>query len=354
MEKMYNGQLKKSDGTYSKFNLFKRFLQLVNWKTYRHYQKIYYPEWNGLMVMIVFIDCLLCTICYGAICSDYFEFNFINKSHFARRTYVTKGKALKIQKIFNRRGAKCMFDKLSFNKEYSQFRTLKDFDFKDTKENFLKFVNNCSRKIIAKPFFGYSGNGIFIPDVTSDIKAEAVYDSLHKDGNYFCEEFFNQTGSLHDVNPTSVNTIRIYTLNDGHNIHIMGTYARIGGKNSIVDNIHGGGACCAIDKSTGIISSLGVDLLGNEYLYSASGKMLPGTEVPQWGKVMSMVVEAAKVHPEVGYVGWDFAVSDDKICIIEANEQGNFDLPQTALHKGVYPDYMKIIKLRKKYNKKHN
>ena len=342
---MYNGQLKSVDGSYTQLNFIKRCLQLFAYKNFLHYQRIYNPEWGRVTRILVFFDCLWCLLRYGAIYSDYFEYKFVEKSHYSRRTYVTKGKSRKIQKIFNRAGARCMFDKLTFNREYAQFRTLKDFEFSSSKKDFIKFVKDCNRQIIAKPFFGYSGNGIFIPDVSTDERASDLYDALLKDGNYFCEELFIQTGVLHDINPSSVNTVRIYTLHDGVNVHIMGTYARIGGKNSIVDNIHGGGVCCTIDKETGIITSLGEDLKGNHVLFHpATGTLIPGNHIPQWSVIIDMVKKAANIHPEVGYTGWDFAVSDNAVCIIEANEQGNFNLPQTAMGRGVLPDYNAILK----------
>ena len=335
--------LKNVDGTYSIYNFFRRIFQLIDIKRF---------------LSCAFIDSIWCLFRYGAIYDDYFEYRFIEKTHYSRREYVTKGKSRRIQKMLNKSGsAECMYNKIVFNREYSKFRTLNDYEFSSTstKESFLSFVKKCNRHIIAKPFLGSSGYGIYIPDVSTDEQALQVYDLLSRDGNYFCEEFFVQTGILHEINPSSVNTVRIYTVNDGEEIHIMGTYIRFGGKDSFVDNIHSGGMSCVVDIDTGIIARPGVDLRGNEVLFHpATGMLICGTKIPQWDKVLDMVVEAAKIHPEIGYTGWDFAVSDDKICIIEANEQGNFNLPQTALHKGVYPDYMKIIKLRKKYNKQHN
>lgn len=142
-----------------------------------------------------------------------------------------------------------------------------------------------------------------------------------------------------------MNTVRIYTVNDGNNVYIMGTYVRFGGKNSIVDNIHSGGMSCVVDIDSGIIASPGVDLRGNKVLFHpATGKLICGVKIPQWNKVLDMVVRAAKVHPEIGYTGWDFAISDDAVCLIEANEQGNFNLPQNAMGRGIWPEYKVLLK----------
>ena len=69
-----------------------------------------------------------------------------------------------------------------------------------------------------------------------------------------------------------------------------------------------------------------------------------GIQIPQWDKIKHLVKEAALVCPQIGHMAWDIAVSNDKICFIEVNEQGNFDVPQTASQRGYKKDYIEIIK----------
>lgn len=179
------------------------------------------------------------------------------------------------------------------------------------------------------------------------LKKQKKYNLLATDKSYFCEEFFTQTGPLGEVNPTSVNTVRIVTLNDCKNIHIMVAFVRFGGKGAVVDNFHSQGFGCEVDIETGIIVSGGVDKQGKRiYVHPASGKIVCGIQIPQWEKVKSMAKEAAWVHPEIGLTGWDFAVSGDQINIIEANELPNFGI-QGRTGRGVLPEYQKIIQLRK-------
>lgn len=341
-------EFKNPDGTYSKINFIKKAFQFIALRRFFILKNIHQPEWGRVKTFWAYIDSLWCLLRYGATWDDYFEYNFIEKSFFARKKYVTKLKSRKIQSIFNRHGsAECMFNKAEFNRQYSKFRTLRDFLFSDTVkyDDFYKFVIQCKRKIIAKPLFGSSGVGIFIPDVSDDEKVRQTYNLLHDDKNYFCEEYFIQTGVLHDINPSSVNTLRIYTLNVCGKVHIMGAFVRFGGKDSIVDNIHSGGISCMIDVPTGVICRPGVNLKGEEVLFHpATGKLICGIKIPQWDKIIQTVNDAALIHPEIGYTGWDLAVSADAVCLIEANEQGNFDLPQTAMGRGILPDYEKLIK----------
>lgn len=187
---MNTSQLKNENGLYSKTSFIKRVIQLYDYKLYRQLYKEYYPDWGGVKIIQTFFDCLWCAFLYGAIYPDYFEYGFVEKSHYSRKTYVTKGKSRKIQKILNKNGARFMYDKSVFNRDYSEFRTIKDFYFNDTKDNFVKFVRNCNHKIIVKPIFGESGHGIFIPDVSTEDKVSMLYEYLANSKDSFCEELF--------------------------------------------------------------------------------------------------------------------------------------------------------------------
>lgn len=342
-------EIKKSDGTYSKLGFIKRAMQLWSFKSFNSFKNKYFPNAGVFTSVRLFLDAIWCSIIYKTIYDDYFDYRFWEKSHYSRKRFVTKGKSRKIQKIFNKRGSAIFtYNKLTFNKEYVRFKTTKYFEFPGTLDSFGQFVADCNYKIIAKPIFGSAGQGVFVPNVSSEEEIEKLYRQLSSDKSYFCEEFFVQSGPLGEVNPTSVNTVRIVTLNDGVDIHIMVAFVRFGGKDAVVDNFHSQGFGCEVDIETGIIVSGGVDKQGKRvYVHPASGKIVCGIKIPQWEKVISTAKEAAKVHPEIGFTGWDFAVSNDKINIIEANEQPNFGI-QGRTGRGVLPEYQEIIKLRKK------
>lgn len=343
-------ELKRADGTYSKKGFIARAFQLWSIQSFKRFKHKYFPNCNFLWSIRLFFDAVWCSIRYGAIYDDYFEYRLWEKSHYARNLYVTKGRSRKIQGIFNSSGnAEFTYNKQLFNKEYARFRTVKDYTFPGDIESFKKFVQDSNYKIIAKPKFGSSGQGIFVPDVTTDAQIADVYAKLSNDNAYFCEEFFRQTGPLGEVNPTSVNTLRLVTLNDSKDIHIMAAFVRFGGKGAVVDNFHSSGFGCEVDINSGIIVSGGIDIDGNKiYFHPASNKLVLGIQIPQWDKVLNLVKEAAMVHPEIGFTGWDFAISENQICIIEANEQPNFGI-QARIGHGVLPEYEKIIKLRKVY-----
>ena len=286
---------------------------------------------------------------YGAIVSDYFEYQFWKKTHIERSEYVTMLFSRKIQKLFNKGDKTVFIDKIKFNKTYSRFRSIKSMDLSTdefTAEDFVSFVKQCDGKILMKPLMGASGRGIFKPDVTSDEKAVSLFKEIKTgDVDYMAEELFIQTGSLHEANPSCLNTVRIFTLFNGKEVYLMCAGVRIGGGKGVVDNIHSGGMVCELEKETGTIIGPGYNLLGEKFVHHpVSGILLPGLVVPNWDKVLKVIREAAMVSPNIGHTAWDVAVSETDVTLIEANEQGNFDLIQSCSQRGCKRDYLKVIK----------
>lgn len=141
-------RVKKNDGTYSAMGFIKRALRLWSLKSFNSFKDKYFPNAGILMSVRLFIDAIWCSIIYKTIYDDYFDYRFWEKSHYSRKRFVTKGKARKIQKIFNKKGSAIFtYNKLTFNKEYSQFKTTKFYEFPGTIESFIKFVADCNYKI---------------------------------------------------------------------------------------------------------------------------------------------------------------------------------------------------------------
>lgn len=285
---------------------------------------------------------------YGATVCDYFEYQFWKKRNVERAEYVTMLFSMKIQKMFNHGDKEVFIDKIKFNKTYVKFRSIKSMDLSTdefTAEDFVAFVRDCNRKVLMKPLMGASGQGIYKADVSTDEKAVELFRKMKMEGeDYLAEELFEQTGSLHDLNPACLNTVRIFTLNDGKNVYLMCAGVRIGGGDGIVDNIHSGGMVCELEKETGTIVGPGYNLRGERFVrHPKTGKLLPGTVVPQWSRVLDTVKRAALVTPNLGHCAWDVAVSEADVTLIEANEQGNFDLIQSCCKRGVKKDYVAVM-----------
>lgn len=344
---MYNST-KQNHGNYTIATYIKRGLALTSPKEFKKFRQVYLPKqgcWKNFTMLIDYYGSLAR---FGATVCDYFEYEFWKKKNVERAEYVTMFFSRKIQKLFNHGDKEVFIDKVKFNETYSRFRSIKSLDLSSescSSEDFIAFVEACNRKVLMKPLMGASGCGIYKADVSTDEKAANLFRKVKESGlDYLAEELYEQTGTLHELNPSCLNTIRIFTLNDGKNLYLMCAGVRVGGGGSIVDNIHSGGMVCELEKTTGTIIGPGYDLRGNKYIrHPKTGRLLPGTVVPQWDKVLETIREAAMVTPNLGHCAWDVAVSLDDVTLIEANEQGNFDLIQCCGRKGCKSDYLKVI-----------
>ena len=188
--------------------------------------------------------------------------------------------------------------------------------------------------MLIKPLDGGQGKGIF------KIKNDSDF-NLASNPNCIAEEILIQHEKMRELNPTSVNTVRVLTFKG----KIIACALRIGGDNAIVDNLHSNGVCVHLDKDSGIIDALCIDNNLNKYLkHPKTGKVLVGFQVPNWEILISRVLEAAKVVPEVQYVGWDVAVLENDVAIIEGNHDPGHDVVQMIAQTGLWEDIKRLMR----------
>ena len=139
------------------------------------------------------------------------------------------------------------------------------------------------------------------------------------------------------VNPSSVNTIRVCSARDrAGQVHIIGASLRGGGGGSVVDNLHADGVQYPVDVASGCILRGGVKHNGekNILFHPSTGTKMIGLQIPHWDKILTTVQEAGKLLPNMRYIGWDIAVTEEGCEIIEANYgQGSNGMQQDGVGK---------------------
>ena len=286
------------------------------------------------------VDCLLCKMIHGSSPAQYVAFQFYKLHGRERKRFVTAGKSVKLEKIFNNasRAEKDLIGKKHlFNKTFAQF-IRRDWIFvpESTEEELEAFLTH-HEKILVKPNTLTQGEGIHL------LSKEEYKDGLHTfyqkavSEGFLLESFIQQHPTLHAVNPSSVNTLRICSVRDAQgDVHIIGASLRAGGAGSVVDNLHANGVQYSVDPENGIIIRGGVSHSGERDIYyhpSTKHKMI-GLQIPNWDIVVKTVKEAGKVPPNLRYIGWDIAVTEDGCEIIEANiEQGSNGMQQDGVGK---------------------
>lgn len=297
---------------------------------------------NKKSITIVF-DMIKCGIKYQAGYYDYQEFEFYLLNANQRKTYLTRGKNDAIVKKYNKKDYWYKFDdKAIFNKNFKEFVKRKHIDLRNcSKLEFEDFMTGIEY-IIAKPINGDGGKGIeifesFEPD---------LYHRLITNKQYLVEEVIKQHEKLNELYNKSVNTLRIFTfLKDGVP-YVLQSILKIG-NGGVIDNFSSGGMYTFLDENGKVIVPA-IDQQDNIYeTHPISNKKIIGFEVPMFQEAIEMVKEAAKVVPEIAYVGWDVAITDKGPVVIEGNcYPGVFQIkPSFSNDKiGILPKYESIMK----------
>jgi len=298
---------------------------------------------------IIFIDMIYCGLVYGAGYYDYqeFEFYLIKKKY--RKTYLTRSKNNSIVKAFNDPKFFIKFDdKVIFNNLFKKY--LKRDYLVINKTNYQEFVEftNKHKELIVKPVNETGGTGIekLIINDSSDLKK--LFDNLINKNQLLVEESVKQHENLNQLYNKSVNTLRLYTFYNGHTVYVLNSVFKIG-NGGVIDNFSSGGMYTFVNEN-GKVMVPAIDQDDNIYAtHPISKKTIIDFKVPLYEEACAMVKEAARIIPQVKYVGWDIAIGPDGPILIEGNcFPGVYQIKPslTTEHVGLIPKYKKVMKIK--------
>lgn len=126
---------------------------------------------------------------------------------------------------------------------------------------------------------------------------------------------------------TSVNTVRVNTLLDNNGKgHIINCVLRAGVGDSVVDNYCSGGAIYPVDIEFGVITGKGKSRCGDDHMvHPGTNIMMLGYQVPNWQILKKEIVCAAERLQTLRLVGWDVALTDNGIALIEGNHNPDYE-----------------------------
>ena len=291
-------------------------------------KKTHKPAW------FMFLDTAICTLRYGSGLQDYLNFQFYNKKHAQRKTYVSVGYLDKvITKLSNIKWSPYISNKTNFHKNYGKFAR-RDFYDPDTGFAGLEAFFERNPVFIYKPQIGQCGEGVAKINVEDITDGKAFYEKAIAE-KACIEELVKQHPAWEALCPGCVNTMRIITGAAKGKSWMLFASTRVGSGTSVADNFHMGGSAVLIDMETGKLTGNGIDKKLNEHECSTTGIRYDGYEVPFWEEIKQMVLDAALVNDEIHFIGWDVAVTEDGPLIIEGNRGSGFDLPQVIAKRGM-------------------
>lgn len=317
-------------------------------KLWLNFRECYTERNCSLPYMHMWIDWILSLLFLGATAQDYFIYRFYEKKWYLRKQFVTEIKSINIIKKYNNNaqdGRWIVEDKSKFDKVFKAYINRDAISSAETtEEEFVSFVKQ-HEKVIVKPVDGCNGDNIFIIRYQEGEKRlRTVYKKLSKH-KYVIEEVLEQDGWLKELNPGTLNTLRVNIINNNDNYIITNAILRSGQGNVVTDNICAGGVVSWVDIESGIITSMFCDLKDKKVLrHPLTGKIIIGNKIPSWELVKKTAIEAAKIISDVKYTSWDIAViKNNRVAIVEGNTYGNFNIQQVITQQGVYEQYKALM-----------
>lgn len=296
--------------------------------------------------LIILIDMVICSIRYQSGYMEYYEYEFFLLNHEQRKTFMTIGKAHQIIMKYNQRDQRYKFaDKTVFNEVFKDFIGR---DYIDVRESTVEELQTFMEKyqiVMAKRNDAMMGDGVERVDVKDITDFTAFHAKLLEQRQFLVEEFFVQHEEMSKLYAGSVNTLRVITFFDGKDVHVMECILKIGNGGHL-DNFGAGGMYTILDEN-GVVKYPAFDQLTNAYInHPLTGAPIVGFQVPNFDILLETMDRAARVVPEIQYVGWDVAIGQVKPALIEGNyNTGVFQMkPSLTGEKiGLVPRYRSII-----------
>ena len=272
------------------------------------------------------IDCIKCVFLYGCSPTQYFKGGFYKLRSFDRNNTYTRGRGYKMKRLFDDSNYLHFFcNKVDFNNAFSDFIKRSWIYAKSASDREMLSFLKSNERILVKPKDSAKGEGIYELD-RSRPNEEIVKSFLGKD--CLLESYIIQHPMM-EYGVKSVNTIRINTVLDAQgNVHIIKAGLRCGVGNSIVDNYSVGGIVYPVNTKYGRIEGPGVSkkIDGKIYVHPATDYFMIGREIPYWEGLREMIKSAAKIIPQIRFVGWDVAITTNGPELIEGNTRPDASL----------------------------
>ncbi len=293
---------------------------------------------TGKHVLYHWIDSVFCYLRYGCSPLQYYEGGFYKLRSFDRDETYTKRRIGKVRARYNDRKYEYLLgNKTEFNKYFADFVNREWIDCKNATVSEIEGFINRTGHCLIKPSCGTKGKGIqelFLKNVDTL--------SLYAGQDYILEEIITQHPMM-CFNNKSVNTLRMMTIMDtSGEVHLLKVGLRCGKGDSLVDNFCAGGVIYPIDLMYGRINGPGVtNSLGKQiYVHPGTEIYMLGREIPFWHQTVEFVKDVAKKIPQVRFVGWDVAITNDGPDLIEGNQYPGVIFDSLNMNHGLYREMM--------------
>ena len=283
-------------------------------------------------------DYLWCAVRHGCLIRQYVYGEFYRLSSIDRKESMTYPRLIKVFKKLNHPDyVHLLENKRDFNVHFAPYVKREWIYIPETDFNtFCEFADRHNY-VIVKPLDLCEGQGVYGLQLLKDNdKRKPVYEEL-SGKNIMVEQCIKQHKDM-NMGGRSVNTIRMHTILDKDgNVHCFKPVFRAGVGDAVVDNYCAGGCCYEVDLELGVLitPSLSKDHIQHK-IHPGTNKIVYGYQIPNWDKVIVDITNAAKMLPQCRFIGWDIAITDNGIELIEGNHNPDYEFIEFFGTRGWY------------------
>lgn len=212
------------------------------------------------------------------------------------------------------------------------------------------FVIKPSKGVYGKSISTFTNTNGVLKDINGNtISAGNILDLMNSDGKYnsfiiekrlvACKELSEMLGS------DNLHTLRLITFaNSADDAEVLSAELKIINGNNFAANIDFGSTgnlISQVDLNSGVLVNLimcnresGQNIFLDKI--PATGLDITEVSIPQFNEAKKMALNAAKIFLPIRFIGWDIAVTDDGVFLLEGNMY--FDFPTSE------DEYRKIRK----------
>lgn len=266
---------------------------------------------------------MLLEIAKGVTPAEYYTFGFDILPRSARGELLTVSRSRKASRVLNDSHSQNILE----NKYYASAVISRYYARECVQsinlsfEEFQAFVRKAP-KFVYKPVGTNGGDGLAVYDVTKS-SPEEIYQIIQASPRGILEQWIVQHAEMNRLSSRAVHTVRIHTIHDGNtdNIVTFGTVLTVAPEGELANPHFHATITMLVNGETGTVYTNAVDKESNLVYDRFPGTDIPvvGFQLPDWEKALALVKAAASTVPEIRYIGWDVAFSENGPVICEGN-----------------------------------
>ena len=177
-------------------------------------------------------------------------------------------------------------------------------------------LKDCREFVFKKAIYSGSGKGVQKISFPTEKEINQIVNSR----DFIIQDVVKQNAFFSNLNESSVNTIRMETLNLNDTFSVLSAFVRIGAKGSFVDNISGREGMVVGISDQGVLNEYGLTK-GYEKVYKASsGVSFDNLKITNYDQIKSQISAFHQLFPSANLINWDIAIDENgNIIILEIN-----------------------------------